>query len=96
MRRSGNLPMVRWYSPRQLLRTGAEIVAARVVVRLLDRRTIPRRQPDPAKDTVVLGDWKRKREIWIDYVADWTLGTLSRLHKKEAEEEKVLASVRHE
>jgi hypothetical protein len=41
-----------------------------VVVRLLDRRTIARRQPDPGEGPVILGDWRRKQELWIDYVAD--------------------------
>jgi hypothetical protein len=67
---NSNLPMVRWFSPRELLRTGSAIAASSAVVRLLDRRTIARRQSDLTADPVVLGDWKKKPEVWIDYVAD--------------------------
>lgn len=58
--------MVRWYDPRQLLRTGIKVVLASIFANFADRREYLGVLPK-SKDN----DYRQKKsEIWIDYVAD--------------------------
>src|SRR5262245_52205479 len=58
--------MVHWYSPRQLVRTLADMLSSTVVVRILDPRALERE----TERLPALIDWRRRREVWLDFVAD--------------------------
>jgi hypothetical protein len=59
-------PMVRWYSPRQLLRTLGDVLSSSIIVRVLDPRPLERE----SESLAVLVDWRSKDEAWFDFVAD--------------------------
>jgi hypothetical protein len=69
-------PMVRWFSPRELIRTGAELVVSTWVTRLLDPRILNRsRQPAQGESSgreeiSRCEHWRCEEETWIDYIAD--------------------------
>ncbi len=74
-RRPANAPgMVRWYSPRLLLRMGARTAAATIVGRYSDNRPV-QAALDPVGDDPLRGahDYSslgRGEDFWFDYVAD--------------------------
>lgn len=75
--------MVRWFAPRELIRTSVEVLSAHAVAWFVDPRVVfggrPRKAGDtagggkrlPRRDDASLDDiFKEKKEIWFDYVSD--------------------------
>ncbi len=66
--------MVRWYNPRQMLRTGLHVASATVVGQIADYREV-QAALDPIGDDEMLGafdysDAAVDGDFWLDYVAD--------------------------
>ncbi|HYJ45553.1 MAG TPA: hypothetical protein VEV81_02995 [Pyrinomonadaceae bacterium] len=78
------LPMVGWYDPRQLIRTGIQVAISTIFGRHSDRRLVEAlaadRRPeiydytyhykDDGDALCEIDETRRRDEIWIDYVAD--------------------------
>ncbi|HYG79101.1 MAG TPA: metallophosphoesterase, partial [Pyrinomonadaceae bacterium] len=77
------LPMVGWYDPRQLIRTGIQVAISTIFGRHSDRRLVEalasgkpeiydytRHYRDDGRDVCELDEARPREEIWIDYVAD--------------------------
>jgi hypothetical protein len=77
------LPMVGWYDPRQLIRTGIQVAISTIFGRHSDRRLVEalasgkpeiydytHHYRDDGRDVCELDDQRPREEIWIDYVAD--------------------------
>src|SRR5437764_2796178 len=78
------LPMVGWYDPRQLMRTGIQVAISTIFGRHSDRRLVEAlaagRSPeiydytyyykDDGHALCEIDETRRRGEIWIDYVAD--------------------------
>src|SRR5947208_2774344 len=78
------LPMVGWYDPRQLTRTGIQVAISTIFGRHSDRRLVEAlaagRSPeiydytyhykDDGHALCEIDETRRRDEIWIDYVAD--------------------------
>lgn len=58
--------MVRWFSPRQIIRTLADVASATAVTRVFDPRTVEFQSPRAG----LIGNWKARRELWLDFAAD--------------------------
>jgi hypothetical protein len=77
------LPMVGWYDPRQLIRTGIQVAISTIFGRHSDRRLVEalasgkpeiydytHHYRDDGGDVCELDESRPREEIWIDYVAD--------------------------
>jgi hypothetical protein len=68
------LPMVGWYDPRQLVRSGVEVLISTIFGRHSDRRLIEalasRQVQEPFFGYVLDASGVERDELWIDYVAD--------------------------
>src|SRR5918998_4239634 len=77
------LPMVGWYDPRQLVRTGIQVAISTIFGRHSDRRLVEalasgrpeiydytHHYRDDGRDLCEIDETRRRDEIWIDYVAD--------------------------
>ena len=77
------LPMVGWYDPRQLVRTGLQVAISTIFGRYSDRRLVEalasgrpeiydytHHYKDDGQELCELDESRRRDEIWIDYVAD--------------------------
>ena len=77
------LPMVGWYDPRQLIRTGLQVAISTIFGRHSDRRLVEAlasgpqeiydytvHYKDDGKDLCEMDESRPREEIWIDYVAD--------------------------
>jgi hypothetical protein len=60
------LPMVGWFDPGQLVRTGVDVVISAIFARNSDRRVLDALS-HPSADPC---DYSARDELWIDYVAD--------------------------
>jgi hypothetical protein len=64
-------PMVGWYNPVQLARTGISIITSTLFGRNADRRLLEALRAAPIEYTdYSVVDGAARREIWLDYVAD--------------------------
>jgi hypothetical protein len=77
------LPMVGWYDPRQLVRTGTQVAISTIFGRHSDRRLVEALASgrpeiydytyyytDDGQELCEVDESRRRDEIWIDYVAD--------------------------
>lgn len=77
------LPMVGWYDPRQLIRTGLQVAISTIFGRHSDRRLVEAlasgrpeiydytvHYRDDGRDLCEMDKERPREEIWIDYVAD--------------------------
>ncbi|HKQ52371.1 MAG TPA: metallophosphoesterase [Pyrinomonadaceae bacterium] len=77
------LPMVGWYDPRQLIRTGLQVAISTIFGRHSDRRLVEalasgkpeiydytHHYRDDGREVCELDETRPRDEIWIDYVAD--------------------------
>ena len=77
------LPMVGWYDPRQLVRTGTQVAISTIFGRHSDRRLVEAlasgrpeiydytyHYKDDGRELCEVDRGRRRDEIWIDYVAD--------------------------
>jgi hypothetical protein len=77
------LPMVGWYDPRQLVRTGTQVAISTIFGRHSDRRLVEAlasgrpeiydytsHYKDDGHDVCEMDESRPRDEIWIDYVAD--------------------------
>jgi hypothetical protein len=77
------LPMVGWYDPRQLVRTGIQVAISTIFGRHSDRRLVEalasgrpeiydytHHYRDDGRDLCEIDETRRRDEIWIDYVVD--------------------------
>ncbi|MDT5062372.1 MAG: hypothetical protein QOH63_2831 [Acidobacteriota bacterium] len=77
------LPMVGWYDPRQLIRTGTQVAISTIFGRHSDRRLVEAlasgrpeiydytyHYKDDGHDLCEMDESRPRDEIWIDYVAD--------------------------
>ncbi len=77
------LPMVGWYDPRQLVRTGLQVAISTIFGRHSDRRLVEAlasgrpeiydytyHYTDDGHELCEMDESRRRDEIWIDYVAD--------------------------
>ncbi|HJU55568.1 MAG TPA: metallophosphoesterase [Pyrinomonadaceae bacterium] len=77
------LPMVGWYDPRQLIRTGIQVAISTIFGRHSDRRLVEalasgkpeiydytHHYKDDGRELCELDETRPREEIWIDYVAD--------------------------
>jgi hypothetical protein len=77
------LPMVGWYDPRQLVRTGLQVAISTIFGRHSDRRLVEAlaagrpeiydytyHYKDDGHELCEIDEGRRRDEIWIDYVAD--------------------------
>jgi hypothetical protein len=77
------LPMVGWYDPRQLVRTGLQVAISTIFGRYSDRRLVEalasgrpeiydytHHYKDDGQELCELDEGRQRDEIWIDYVAD--------------------------
>ncbi|MBA2731753.1 MAG: metallophosphoesterase, partial [Acidobacteria bacterium] len=77
------LPMVGWYDPRQLVRTGTQVAISTIFGRYSDRRLVEalasgrpeiydytHHYKDDGQELCEIDESRRRDEIWIDYVAD--------------------------
>ena len=77
------LPMVGWYDPRQLVRTGLQVAISTIFGRHSDRRLVEAlasarpeiydytyHYKDDGHELCEMDESRKREEIWIDYVAD--------------------------
>lgn len=77
------MPMVGWYDPRQLIRTGTQVAISTIFGRHSDRRLVEAlasgrpeiydytsHYTDDGQELCEMDESRRRDEIWIDYVAD--------------------------
>src|SRR5215210_6458535 len=77
------LPMVGWYDPRQLVRTGIQVAVSTIFGRHSDRRLVEAlasgrpeiydytyHYKDDGREVCEVDEARPREEIWIDYVAD--------------------------
>jgi hypothetical protein len=64
--------MVVWYEPMQLLRTGLSVAISTILERNSDQRIVEALETDSIEyfDYSVDDAKQRRRELWLDYVAD--------------------------
>lgn len=61
------LPMVGWYDPSQLARTGVRTLVSTLLGSMIDTR---RFGPSEGKDSDCIIDYSDRNEVWFDYMAD--------------------------
>jgi hypothetical protein len=77
------LPMVGWYDPRQLVRTGLQVAVSTIFGRHSDRRLVEAlasarpeiydytvHYKDDGRELCEMDESRKRDEIWIDYIAD--------------------------
>src|SRR5437879_11837188 len=70
MSQAKQMPMVRWYDPLQLIRTGMEVAASTLFGRHSDFRLLEALAAPGVQFDDDWGNLRADESLWIDYVAD--------------------------